>query len=552
MKLQPKHVDRKRRLVPKPLKCIQTKVQNGTLVELKTSFPKDVDQKSLYALGWKYAQDGKLAVDLTMGVVLDTNPAFEMMTGFSRKELVGKHVTELHPEVEHELVRVEMRKDASRAAIHAGFHLLHKDGGLVPVQIWSSEALTFDGREMAVVEFRDITKRIQDRHQLSAKNWALSAFSGAAQALCFAQSEEELLQSICEAITKEFAYPLAFVSLAENNAAKSIRIAAASGSARTYLNGLDLSWADDDPDAEGPSGSCIRTRQMHIVDDLETAPSFERWRDRARKYGVRSVIGIPLSIEGGWNGALVVFSAHAGAFDPEPVQVFVRLGEQIVHGIQGLRHKELLEAERLNLETARGQLTDVLAATVGAMVTAMEARDPYTAGHESRVADICVAIGRELGWDEGRLLGMRLGAMVHDIGKISIPGEILTRPGRLNRAEFELVKSHVETGHNILKGIPFTWPVADMVRQHHERLDGSGYPLGIKGDQILIESRVLAVADMVEAMASDRPYRRTRGLEFALNQIEREAGTLLDAEVVRICSALFREKRLIVPGLEWI
>jgi HD-GYP domain-containing protein (c-di-GMP phosphodiesterase class II) len=155
-----------------------------------------------------------------------------------------------------------------------------------------------------------------------------------------------------------------------------------------------------------------------------------------------------------------------------------------------------------------------------------------------------------MGWPEGRLQGLRLAAMVHDIGKITIPAKILSKPGRLSAAEFKLVKRHAESSYIILKDIPFTWPVAQIVRQHHEKLDGSGYPLGLKADAILPEAKVLTVADMVEAMASDRPYRKALGLEFALAQIEKEAGTLLDAEVVRICAALFREKRLILQGLK--
>ena len=520
---------------------------------MESNSPQVDHSKDLYALSWTYAQDGKLAVDQELRTVLDANPAFGAMIGYSRKELIGMPIIQLHPKSEHELVRTELSKDATsgKPAIHSGFHLIRRDGRLVPVQIWKSKSLTFNGRKMAIAEFRDITKRLQDRQRLSAQNWAFSALSGAALALTRAQSEKDLLQSICEAITKEFAYALAFVSVAQNDVEKLVRIAAASGSTLTFLDGLRLSWAEDDPDGQGLSGICIRTGQIQILDDFETDPRFARWRDRARHFEIRAILGIPLSIEGGWRGALIVFSKEAGAFDTVPVHVFQRIGEEIVHGIQALQHKQLLEAERQNLEQAHRHLTDVLAATVGAMVTAMEARDPYTAGHESRVADICVAIGREMGWDEGRLLGMRLGAMVHDIGKISIPAQLLTKPSRLSPAEFAIVNEHPETGYNILKGVPFTWPVAAMVRQHHEKLDGSGYPLGIKGDDILLESRVLAVADMVEAMASDRPYRRSRGLEFALNQIESEAGTLLDAEVVRICSALFREKRLVVPRLDW-
>ena len=183
------------------------------------------------------------------------------------------------------------------------------------------------------------------------------------------------------------------------------------------------------------------------------------------------------------------------------------------------------------------------------MVTAMEMRDPYTAGHENRTADIAYAIGKEMGWPEGRLQGLRMAAMVHDIGKISIPSEILNKPARLNAQEFALVKGHPESSYAILKDIPFTWPVAEIVHQHHEKLDGSGYPQGLKGDEILPEAKVLTVADIVEAMAAARPYRKGLGLKVALAEIARQAGTLLDAEAVRICASLFRENRLIIPGL---
>jgi len=180
----------------------------------------------------------------------------------------------------------------------------------------------------------------------------------------------------------------------------------------------------------------------------------------------------------------------------------------------------------------------------------MEMRDPYTAGHESRVADIAVAIGEEMGWREGRLHGLRVAAQVHDVGKISIPAEILTKPTKLSAGEWALIREHPETGYTILKDIPFAWPIAEIVRQHHERLDGSGYPRGLKGDEMLPEAKILAVADVVEAMASHRPYRPAIKLNIVLQEIQKQAVSLLDAEVVGICVSLFRDKHFMVPG--WI
>jgi putative nucleotidyltransferase with HDIG domain/PAS domain S-box-containing protein len=180
---------------------------------------------------------------------------------------------------------------------------------------------------------------------------------------------------------------------------------------------------------------------------------------------------------------------------------------------------------------------------VDAIAAAVETRDPYTAGHQRRVAAIAVAIAREIGMDEHEIEGIRLAARIHDIGKLSVPSEILSKPTELKPTEFELLKEHAQAGADIVRGIDFAWPIADMILQHHERLDGSGYPQGLIGEEILLGARIIAVADVVEAMVSHRPYRASRGLEAALSQIESDRGTLLDADVVDACLHLFKENR---------
>ena len=188
------------------------------------------------------------------------------------------------------------------------------------------------------------------------------------------------------------------------------------------------------------------------------------------------------------------------------------------------------------------RLATALRATIEAMSKTMEWRDPYTAGHQKRVASIAMAIGRQLGWDNERIQAIYMAAMVHDIGKMAVPSEILTKPSRLTDLEMQMVQGHVEAGYQILKDIPFPWPIADMVRQHHERLDGSGYPLGLKDEQISQEGRVLAVADTIEAMATHRPYRPAKGLNSAMDEIQAEAGTKLDAKVVEAAFKLLENE----------
>ena len=190
-------------------------------------------------------------------------------------------------------------------------------------------------------------------------------------------------------------------------------------------------------------------------------------------------------------------------------------------------------------------------AAVGAIAAAIEARDPYTAGHQRGVAALSAAIAAELRLPEHEVEGIRLAASIHDIGKICVPSEILSKPGPLSPAERALVQQHPQVGHDIVCGISTAWPIATMVLQHHERLDGSGYPSGLKGDEILLGSRILAVADTVEAMASHRPYRPARGLEAALAQVAGEAGESLDADVVEACMRLFRAGHLPVAASGW-
>lgn len=206
--------------------------------------------------------------------------------------------------------------------------------------------------------------------------------------------------------------------------------------------------------------------------------------------------------------------------------------------------EEIVEERTRSLKQSEEHLRSTLLKTVSAVAAMVELRDPYTAGHQRRVAKIAVAIAREMGLPEEQIEGINLAAVVHDVGKISVPSEILTKPGRLSDPEFELIKQHPEMGYDILKEIDFPWPIAETVHQHHERCDGSGYPLGLKEEEILIESRILAVADIIEAMASHRPYRAGLGIDKALSEIEQNYHKQFDSDVVQTALRLFRVEGL--------
>ncbi|MBI5429250.1 MAG: DUF3365 domain-containing protein [Nitrosomonadales bacterium] len=186
-------------------------------------------------------------------------------------------------------------------------------------------------------------------------------------------------------------------------------------------------------------------------------------------------------------------------------------------------------------------LAQALEGTIHTVSIAVELRDPYTAGHQRRVADLACAIARAMGLDEERIKGIRMGATIHDIGKIGIPAEVLSRPALLTDIELRIVREHARMGYDILKGVAFPWPVAEIARQHHERMDGSGYPQGLKGEEILLEARIVAVADVVEAMASHRPYRPAMSMREARDEIVSQRGTLYDPQVADACRRVLDE-----------
>jgi PAS domain S-box-containing protein/putative nucleotidyltransferase with HDIG domain len=210
-------------------------------------------------------------------------------------------------------------------------------------------------------------------------------------------------------------------------------------------------------------------------------------------------------------------------------------GVHVVTDVSELKH-----AEQGLLESLATQQT-ITEGVIAALARTVEVRDPYTAGHQRRVSELGAAIALHMGFDEERAEGVRVAGMLHDVGKITIPAEILSKPGLLTTMEFQLIKGHAQAGFEILETIHFPWVVAEMAQQHHERQDGSGYPEGLSGDEILPEARILAVADVVEAMASHRPYRAALGIEVALDEVRSGAGTRYEAAVVEACERVFAE-----------
>jgi len=241
-----------------------------------------------------------------------------------------------------------------------------------------------------------------------------------------------------------------------------------------------------------------------------------------------------------FNIPVVYLTAYADDITLERAKVTDPFG----YMIKPFGEKELHSTVEMAIYKHRSteKLLDSMEGTIDALATALEMRDPYTAGHQRRVGALAEAIGLALNRSVDEIRGIHLAALIHDIGKIYVPSEILSKPVELTNNEFNIIKTHPRIGYDILGKIEFPWPIAEMVYQHHERIDGSGYPRGLKEDEIIFQAKILAVADVVEAMTSRRPYRMALGIETALEEIFSGRGTLYDSDVVDVCVKLFREE----------
>jgi len=398
-----------------------------------------------------------------------------------------------------------------------------------------------------IITFEDLTERKRIEAELLRLNRTLRALSAGNHALVHGEDEQTLLNNMCRAVTEGGGYVLAWVGYAMQDDRKSIVPMAISGTGAGYVEALNITWSDE-PLGRGPTGSAVRSGQTQIADNIQNDPRMEPWRSAAAHYGYASSIALPLMENAKTIGALTIYSAEPDAFGTDQVALLKEMAGDLAFGIMSLRTRNerdrALEERQHFADQLRASLEDALQA----ISATVEMRDPYTAGHQRRVADLASAIARELKLPDEQVHGIRLASIVHDLGKIHIPAEILSKPGRLSEIEFSFIKTHPQAGHEILKEIQFPWPIAQAVLQHHERLDGTGYPQGLKSEAIILEARILTVADVIEAMASHRPYRPTLGQEVALDEIRKHRGILYDADVVDACIRLFLEKGYQLPA----
>ncbi|MFN8026966.1 MAG: PAS domain S-box protein [Acidimicrobiia bacterium] len=480
----------------------------------------------------RYRRLAENASDVVLETVPDgtiewVSPSVERVLGYEPATLAGTSILDFVEDADQAQV-IAWRDEANAGSREAGeLRVRAHDGELHWMSFRVQPLLGDDGQvQRGVVTLRLVDDEVVERR-------AAATLATVSAILVRAEEEHELLHDVCEAAAGEGGYRLAWYGRPLDDRDRTVEVTANSQANADYLEGIRISWGDG-PLGRGPSGRAIRTGETVIVHDFAHEPDFAPWRATAARHGFRSSIGVPVLVEGEVDGALMVYAAEPHAFGPRAVDLLQSLAAELGYGLERLR-------DRNRLDGALRNAVDLLAATV-------ESRDPYTAGHQGQVALLAVEIGRELGFDRRRLEGLRYAANVHDLGKIAVPSAILDKPGRLTDEEFAVVRCHPTVGAEIARRFDWPWPIVDVIEQHHERWDGTGYPHGVAGERIVLDARVVAVADAFEAIAAARPYREALGYEEARRIVEEECGSHFDPTVVaaflRVLDAGFSFPRL--------
>jgi len=442
-----------------------------------------LDSEARYRTLFIISADGILIADIETKTFKYANPALCRMLGYTEKELKTLGLADIHPKEDLPRVIAEFEAQArGDKTLAPDIPCLRKDGTIFYADI-NTSTFTMDCRPYNVGFFRDITER---------------------------KRTEEALQESMEKYR-----------LVVENAGDAILVAQDGMLKFVNPKTMELIGYTEPELTSRPFGEFVYPEDRKMVVDRylkrlrgEDVPLFYPFRIVTKEGMVRWVEIHAVAIT--WQGR------------PATLNFLSNIDER-------MQAEEQVKIHLNKIETA-------LESTVKALGVTSELRDPYTAGHQRRVTQLASAIAREMGFTENQIKGIRVAGLLHDIGKILIPAEILTKPSKLTEVEFAIVKTHSRASYDILKSIEFPWPVAQIVIQHHEKLNGSGYPSGLKGDEILVEARILCVADIVEAMSSHRPYRPALGIDVALGDMLTNKGVLYDPNAVDSCVKLFREK----------
>jgi PAS domain S-box-containing protein/putative nucleotidyltransferase with HDIG domain len=489
-----------------------------------------------------------IAVEDADGYFTFVNPAAATLLGYTPEELLGQHWTAIIPPDQHPIVQAADERRARGETDRYELQLIRKDGTRVPVLVSGSPRFEEGRFAGTLAVFTDITERKRTERLLRALNEAALAMERAL-------THEEIFAAVAEEF-KKLGFSCMLFPTDESQKRLFPRYLSYEDGALKAVEKLVGLKAEDFSipiknvdlykEVVWEKKAVFVGNAEEVMRQLLPDPAKKFIGQIVRTLKVPKSISVPLIVE---DKVIGVLSVQSDDLTEDDIPAITAFANQMAAAWRKARlmqelKRSLAEVKRAQEELQQSyvKLQRTLEGTVHTLVSAIEMRDPYTAGHQRRVTQLACAIAKEMGLPQEQIEGLRMAGLIHDLGKITVPAEILSRPGPLSDLEYSIIKAHAQIGHDILKTTEFPCPVAQIVLQHHERMDGSGYPQGLLGEEIILEARILGVADVVEAMASHRPYRPARGLDKALEEISQNNGVLYDPEVVDACLKLFTEK----------
>ncbi|GEM_PF-1690713 len=491
------------------------------------------ESEQMFETIFESAVDGILLADPEDKTIYLGNKKICQMLGYSLGELKKLKVMDIHPREELSYIMEQFERQVGREITFSrDIPVKRKDGSVFFADI-NSAPIKVNDKVYLMGIFRDITERRESEEKIQHLNAVLRAIRKVNQLISVEKNRHRLLEGICKNLVETRGYYHVWVVLIDG--AGNITESAEAGLGdkfKAFIKQLE----------RGNLPTCFKQawkkpEAMVIKKPLSTCPDCPL----VNKYPGMSAMIMRLENGGKMYGLLAASIPESYIEEEQEISLFEEVAGDIALALHGIEAEEERRRTEEEIKKILGKLQKIIYEITQAISVAIAKRDPYTSDHARRVTQLACAIAKNMGIPGEEIKGLQVAGLLHDIGKIAVPIEILNKPGRLNEIEFDIIKEHPEVGFEILRRIDFPWPVAEIILQHHERMDGSGYPQGLKGDRILLGARILAVADVVEAMSSHRPYRPALGIDKALEEILQNKEKLYDSDVVEACMAVLKK-----------
>ena len=507
--------------------------ENGRVIEFQSvgrditerKRAQDALQKSeqRFSIAFQASPTIVIITQIEQGRLLEVNGAFEKVSGYSRQEALGKTTIELglwvNPE---ERLRLMQTFSTNGRLRNEEMQFRIKDGSVITGLI-SGEPIELDGEKCALWTIEDISERKKAEERILHLNRLYVTISQINQTLVHERDKDNLFREICRVAIDHGRFRMAWIGSVDETGGQ-IKPVVFAGQELGYLSNISINYRDEIL-GSGPTGTAVRQGRCVICQDIGSDSRMIPWREQALERGYRSSAAVPIHQQGHVIGALTVYAGEPQGFGAEDEGLLEQIGLDVSFALDSI-------AGEVKRKHAEEKLAEAYDTTLEGWAKALELRDKETEGHSRRVMDTTLIMARAMGFSEDDLVEIRRGSLLHDIGKMGIPDDILRKNGPLNEVERAIVMQHPATAYELLKNIPYLEKALEIPYCHHEKWDGTGYPRGLKGEEIPLSARIFAVVDVWDALSSDRPYRKAWPQEEVRQYLSGEAGLHFDPAVV--------------------